>query len=85
MNQIEPVSPQQSLPLKPLPLKRASVFQVTKAMLWGALGVRKLQSYEDDVASITPKQAIIGAIIGLMMFIATILIMVNLAIKYLSS
>lgn len=79
MNQSETVSPQQ-----PLPAKRATVFQVIKAMLWGALGVRKLESYENDVASITPKQAIIGALIGGAMFVGTVLLMVNLAIKYLS-
>jgi hypothetical protein len=53
-------------------------------MLWGALGVRKLESYENDVASITPKQAIIGALIGGAMFVGTVLLMVNLAIRYLS-
>lgn len=78
MSQSEPLSPQ-----PPLPPKRATAFQVTKAMLWGFLGVRKLQSYEDDVASITVKQAIIGALVGAAMFIATVLILVNLAIRYL--
>lgn len=79
MSQSEPLSPQQ-----PLPPKRATAFQVTKAMLWGFLGVRKLQSYEDDVASITPKQAIIGALVGAAVFIATVLILVKLAMRYLS-
>lgn len=79
MNQTEPLSQQQSSPVK-----RATVFQVIKAMLWGALGVRKLESYENDVASITPKQAIIGALVGGAMFVGTVLLMVNLAIRYLS-
>ncbi len=79
MNQTEPVSSQ--APLSP---KRATFLQVAKAMLWGLLGVRKFQSYEDDVASITPKQAIIGALIGGVMFVGTVLLMVNLAIRYLS-
>jgi len=78
MNQTEPLSQQPSSPAK-----RATVFQVIKALLWGALGVRKLEGYENDISSITPKQAIIGALIGGGLFVGTVLLIVNLAIRYL--
>ncbi len=73
-----------SPPDKSLPIKRATAFQITNAIAWSFLGVRKLQSYEDDIARITPIQAIIGGGIGVALFITTVLVLVNLAIKYLS-
>ena len=34
--------------------KKASLFQIAKAVAWSLLGVRKMQSYESDIASIKP-------------------------------
>lgn len=62
----------------------ASMPQVIKAVLWSMIGVRGQSGYEDDVQKITPKQAIIAGIIGAIAFVFTVLILVNLAIKYLS-
>ena len=78
MNQSEPLSPQE-----PLPHKRATIFQIFRAISWSLLGVRQQKSYEDDVASITPIQAVIAALVGAAMFITTVLILVTLAISYL--
>ena len=61
----------------------APMFQVIKAVLWGMLGVRGQKGYEDDVAKITPKQAIIAGIIGAIIFVLTVITLVNLAINYL--
>jgi len=79
MSQSEPLSPQE-----PLPPKLATAFQVTKAILWSLLGVRKLKDYEEDVASLTPVQAGIAALLGLVIFISAVLILVTLAMRYLS-
>jgi Protein of unknown function (DUF2970) len=68
----------------PLPQKRATTFQVVMAVAWSFLGIRKWQSYENDVTSITPIQAVIGGIIGVLLFITAVIILVNLAIHYLS-
>ena len=78
MSQSEPSSPQE-----PLPPKRATIFQIFRAISWSLLGVRLQKSYEDDVASITPIQAVIAALVGAAMFITTVLILVTLAISYL--
>ena len=64
------------------PKQKASFFQVMKAVLWSMLGVRQQKGYEDDTAKITLKQAVIAGIIGGFVFVATILILVTLAIKY---
>ncbi|HLD09090.1 MAG TPA: DUF2970 domain-containing protein [Methylophilaceae bacterium] len=79
MSQSEPLSPQE--PSSP---KRATIFQIFKAISWSMLGVRQQKAYENDVASITLVQAVIAALVGAAMFIATVLILVTLAIKYLS-
>ena len=64
--------------------QKASFFQVVKAVLWSMLGVRQQKSYENDAAKITLKQAVIAGIIGGVVFVATILTLVMLAIKYMS-
>ena len=62
--------------------KKASLFQVIKAVMWSMLGVRQQKGYEDDTAKITLKQAVIAGIIGGIVFVSTILTLVTLAIKY---
>ena len=64
--------------------QKASFFQVVKAVLWSMLGVRQQKSYENDAAKITLKQAVVAGIIGGIVFVATILTLVMLAIKYMS-
>jgi hypothetical protein len=64
--------------------KTASLFQVIKAVLWSMLGVRGQKGYEDDIAKISLKQIVIAGIIGAIIFVFTVLTLVNLAIKYLS-
>jgi len=62
----------------------ASFFQVMKAVLWSMIGVRGQKGYEDDMAKIKPSQAIIAGVIGTIIFILSVLTLVNLAIKHLS-
>lgn len=60
----------------------ASMLQVIKAVLWSMIGVRGQKGYEDDIAKISLKQIVIAGIIGAMMFVATVITLVILAIKY---
>ncbi len=62
----------------------ASLFQVIKAVLWSMLGVRGQKGYEDDIAKISLKQIVIAGVVGAIIFVLTVLTLVNLAIKYLS-
>jgi Protein of unknown function (DUF2970) len=64
------------------PEKKASFFQIVRAVLWSMLGVRQQKGYEDDTAKITLKQAVIAGLLGGVMFVATIATLVILAIKY---
>ena len=62
----------------------ASFFQILKAVLWSMIGVRGQKGYEDDISKITLKQAVIAGIIGAVIFVLTVLTLVQLAIKNLS-
>ncbi len=62
----------------------ASFFQVLKAVLWSMIGVRGQKDYENDIAKITLKQAVVAGIIGAVIFVLTVLTLVQLAIKNLS-
>ncbi len=63
--------------------EKAPFHQVIKAVLWSMIGIREHKGYESDITKITPKQAIIAGIIGAIIFILTVLTLVNLAINYL--
>lgn len=70
--------------MNPSKQNKAPPFQILRAVLWSMLGVRKMQGYEDDIAKISLKQAVVAGIIGGVIFVLTMLTMVYLAIKYLS-
>ncbi len=61
----------------------ANIFQVIRAVLWGMIGVRGQKGYEDDAAKISLKQLVIAGIIGAVIFVLTVVTLVNLAINYL--
>ena len=62
----------------------ASSLQILKAILWSLLGVRQQKGYENDVAKITLKQAVIGGLIGGLIFVATMATLVMFAFKFLA-
>jgi hypothetical protein len=57
---------------------KASFWYSMKAVLWAMLGVRRDDGYNQDVAKITPIQAIIFGVIGVILFIATLITVVSL-------
>lgn len=63
--------------------EKASIFQVIRMVLWTMIGIRAQKGYQEDIAKIKPKQAIIAGGIGAIIFVLTVLMLVNLAIKYL--
>ncbi|MCB1936416.1 MAG: DUF2970 domain-containing protein [Nitrosomonas sp.] len=58
----------------------ASVFQVAKAVISAFMGIRKKSDLENDAANLTPAQVIIGGIIGAILFVVTILFIVNIIV-----
>lgn len=63
---------------EPVPVKpTASPLQVLRAVLWSFIGIRKGSGYEDDVAKISPKQAIVAGIFGAAVFVASLVLLVR--------
>lgn len=73
-------SPQTS-PAQTQPKKKASFFQVAKAVSWSMLGVRQQKGYEDDSAKITLKQAVVAGLIGGFIFVVSMLMFVRFIIS----
>jgi Protein of unknown function (DUF2970) len=65
-----------SPPDKPA-VQGASPLQVMRAVMWSFIGIRKSSGYEDDVAKISPKQAIIAGIVGAALFVASLVFLVR--------
>jgi hypothetical protein len=51
-----------------------------KAVFWSFFGVRKRKDYEHDAANLNPVHVIIGALIGVAVFIGVLLFVVRLAV-----
>lgn len=52
--------------------RKASVFQVAKAVFWSFLGIRKRQSHEHDAVTLKPAQVIIAGIIGAIILVLSL-------------
>lgn len=61
--------------------KVATVFQVAKAVLSAFMGIRKKSDHENDAANLKPAQLIIGGLIGAMLFVISIVILVNIIVE----
>jgi hypothetical protein len=51
-----------------------------KAVFWSFFGVRKRKDYEHDAANLNPVHVIIGALIGVAIFIGILLFVVRMAV-----
>jgi hypothetical protein len=65
---------------KNLTQRKSSFGATVKAVLWGFFGVRKRSGYEHDAAKLNPVHLIIAGVIGALIFIATLLIIVNIVV-----
>jgi len=54
---------------------------VAKAVMSAFMGIRKKSDLENDAASITPAQVIVGGIIGAIIFVVTILFIVRIVVS----
>lgn len=51
-----------------------------KAVFWSFLGVRKKSAYERDAVHLTPLHVILAVLIGVSIFIATLVLLVRIAV-----
>ncbi|ALK95818.1 membrane protein [Massilia sp. WF1] len=60
--------------------RKASFGATMKAVFWSFFGVRKRKDYEHDAANLNPIHVIIGALIGVAIFIGILLLVVRIAV-----
>jgi len=61
----------------PVTQRKGSFVQTMKAVAWSFFGVRKGSDYEKDVSQLNPVHVVIAAVIGVALFIAFLLLLVN--------
>ena len=60
--------------------RRAGFGQTARAVLWSFFGVRRKADYEKDAAELNPVHVIIAGILAAALFIALLIIVVNLVV-----
>jgi hypothetical protein len=59
---------------------KANFRATMKAVFWSFFGVRKRKDYEHDAANLNPFHVIIGALIGVAIFIGILLFVVRMVV-----
>jgi len=62
------------------PAKTATFGATMKAVFWSFFGVRKRRDYEHDSANLNPVHVIVGALIGVAVFIGILVFVVRMAV-----
>jgi hypothetical protein len=63
------------------PPARPATFGATmKAVFWSFFGVRKRRDYEHDAANLNPIHVIVGALIGVALFIGILVFVVRMVV-----
>ena len=66
---------------EPRVARRQAGFGATmRAVFWSFFGVRKRKDYEHDAAHLNPVYLIVGALLGVLLFIGILVLAVHLAV-----
>jgi len=57
--------------------RKGTFWQSMKAVAWSFFGVRRSAEYEKDVSQLNPVHVVIAAVVGVAIFIAVLLVLVN--------
>jgi hypothetical protein len=57
--------------------RKATPFQVVKAVFWSFLGIRKRAAHERDAVTLTLLQVVIAGIIGAVIFVLSLVMLVR--------
>jgi hypothetical protein len=62
------------------PAQSATFGATMKAVFWSFFGVRKRRDYEHDAANLNPIHVIVGALIGVALFIGILVFIVRMVV-----
>ncbi len=57
--------------------KKTSTLHAIKAVLWSFVGIRSKSEYQADITRLTMTQVIIAGIVGAVLFVLTLVLLVN--------
>ena len=60
--------------------KKSSVWRTIKAVAWSFVGLRARGDYEEDVKNLSPLHIIAAGLVGIFMFVAVLVLLVNWAV-----
>ncbi len=66
--------------LKKVTQRKMSFSATAKAVFWSFFGVRKKSDYENDAAQLNPLHVIIAGVIGVLIFIAMLVLIVRIVV-----
>lgn len=61
--------------------RKSSFLATMKAISWSFFGIRKKSDYEQDAAQLNPVHVIVAGLIGALIFIAVLLIIINMVVS----
>jgi hypothetical protein len=61
--------------------KKMSALHAIKAVLWSFIGIRSKSEYQADITRLTMTQVIVAGIIGAILFVLTLVLLVNFVTK----
>jgi type IV secretory pathway TrbF-like protein len=67
----------QSIPPEAAKPRKATPWQVAKAVFWSFLGIRRRAEHEHDAVTLTPLQVIVAGIIGAVIFVLSLVMLVR--------
>lgn len=67
--------------LKTAAQRRGSFWQTVRAVAWSFFGVRRSKEHEADMAKLNPVHVIIAGIIGAVLFVVTLLLIVQAVVS----
>lgn len=57
--------------------RKATAFDVAKAVFWSFLGIRRRAAHERDAVTLKPAQVIVAGIVGAVIFISILVMLVR--------
>ena len=63
------------------PPRKGSVLQTVKAVAWAFLGIRRNSDYQADLGKLNPFHVIAVALVGVALFVAGLIALVNWVVR----
>ena len=61
--------------------RKGTFLRAVKAVAWAFLGIRKASDYQEDLGQLSPLHIIAVALVGVALFVAGLMMLVNWVVK----